>query len=133
MFYIRCYRLVFFVFRHFSINLLHRCCLPCVWVGKLFGWFWSCVGFFERPANVLDYERWHYYLMFLFPNFSSKTELGWSDNETSLFTRAIGKGELSYISLFNISIYFIIVSRFLKSDFLGFKTTFSEFVGNVTI
>ena len=41
----------------FSFNLLHRFCLPCVGVGKLFGWFWSCVGFFERPANVLDYER----------------------------------------------------------------------------
>jgi hypothetical protein len=39
--YTACYRLVFFVFRHFSINLLHRFCLPCVWVGKLFGWFWS--------------------------------------------------------------------------------------------
>jgi len=40
----------------FSFNLLHRFCLPCVGVGKLFGWFWSCVSFFERPANVLDYE-----------------------------------------------------------------------------
>ena len=56
--YTACYRLVFFVFRHFSINLLHRFCLPCVGVGKLFGWFWSCVGIFERPANVLDYEAW---------------------------------------------------------------------------
>jgi hypothetical protein len=58
MFYTACYRLVFFIFCNFSINLLHRFCLPCVWVGKLFGWFWACVGFFERPANVLDYEAW---------------------------------------------------------------------------
>jgi len=56
--YTACYQLAFFVFYHFSINLLHRFCLPCVGVGKLFGWFWSCVGFFERPANVLDYEAW---------------------------------------------------------------------------
>ena len=58
MHYTRCYRLVFFVFRHFSFNLLLLSCLPCVGVGKLFGWFWSCGWLFERPANVLDYEAW---------------------------------------------------------------------------
>ena len=116
--YARCYRLVFIVLCHFSINLLLLFCLPCVGTDTLFDKLglkrWN-----KRLGNVCDCEALasNYYLMFLFANFSSKTELGWSDNETSLFTRAIGKSELSYISLFNISIYFIIVSRFLKSDF----------------
>ena len=50
----------------FSFNLLHRFCLPCVGVGKLFGWFWSCVGFFERPANVLDNEALAIYVVVQF-------------------------------------------------------------------
>jgi hypothetical protein len=36
-------------------QLLHFC-LPSIWVGKLFGWFWTYVGFFACPANMLDYE-----------------------------------------------------------------------------
>ena len=51
-------------------NLLPCFCLPCVWVGKLFGWFWSCVGI-VRPANVLDYEALAYVIPFI--NVSTKT------------------------------------------------------------
>ena len=31
-----------FIYVIFSFNLLLLSCLPCVGVGKLFGWFWSC-------------------------------------------------------------------------------------------
>ena len=47
---------IFPVILSFIFAALSFC--PCVWVGKLFGWFWTCVGIFERPANVLDYEVW---------------------------------------------------------------------------
>jgi hypothetical protein len=50
-----------FIFLVISLSfLLHLFCLPSVGVGKLFGWFWLCVGFFERPANLLDYEALAY-------------------------------------------------------------------------
>jgi len=39
-----------------SINLLHRFCLPCVRVGKLFGWFWSCDGFLCDQPMCLTTE-----------------------------------------------------------------------------
>ena len=45
-----------YFFSHFILNLLPFLCLPCVGIGKLFGWFWLCDGVFVRPANVLDYE-----------------------------------------------------------------------------
>ena len=37
--YTACYRLVFFVFSHFSINLLLRFCLPCIGFGGSFAIF----------------------------------------------------------------------------------------------
>ena len=39
-----------------SINLPHRFCLPCVRVGKLFGWFWSCDGFLCDQPMCLTTE-----------------------------------------------------------------------------
>jgi hypothetical protein len=48
-----CYQLAFIFSNQFNFQF---CSLLCVWVGKLFGWCRLCVGFFERPANVLDYE-----------------------------------------------------------------------------
>jgi hypothetical protein len=45
----------------FSVIFLSICymvsvCLLCAGRGKLFGWFCSCVGFSERPDNVLGYK-----------------------------------------------------------------------------
>jgi len=53
-----CCALVFYFSVIFSFNLLLCFCLPCVWVGKLFGWFWSCVGFLRDQPMCLTTKRW---------------------------------------------------------------------------
>lgn len=50
----------------FPFNLLHRFCLPCVRVGKLFCWFWSCVGILSDQPMCLTTKRW---LIFIYKTF----------------------------------------------------------------
>mgnify|MGYP006428457395 CR=1 FL=1 len=50
------FRCLFFQSIYHSF-LLHLFCLPCVWVGKLFGWFWSCVGFLSDQPMCLTTKR----------------------------------------------------------------------------
>jgi hypothetical protein len=88
------FRCLFFQSIYLSF-LLHLFCLLCVWVGKLFGWFWSCVGFFERPANVLDYEALAYFVSFISSFISFLIAL------ISLFFSSIKPKEYFTLSLIN--------------------------------
>jgi hypothetical protein len=54
--YTVCYRLVFFVFSHFSFNLLHRFCLLCVGFGGSFAIFGLSVGLCE--LQMCHQMRW---------------------------------------------------------------------------
>jgi len=64
MFYTACYQLAFFVFCHFSINLLHRCCLPCVGFASSLTKLWS-VRWFVGLWQCACKKRWLIFSSFL--------------------------------------------------------------------
>lgn len=55
MHYTMCWRFVVYSLCSFLSTSIILSFRLCVWVDKLFGWFWSCVAF-QRPTNVLGYE-----------------------------------------------------------------------------